>query len=110
MIEGIYRINFHSTQDLGEGIIVASNGKINGGDKFCVYRGTYTSENGATKADVHVSLHNPAGVTVFGPQIKEFQLMLSGTATGENFQLISQIAEQPNLKMTLYGAKLSDLA
>lgn len=110
MLQGIYSVNFRSSHDHGDGLIVADNGKVNGGDKFCVYRGTYKGEDGSLEAEIHVTLHGAGGVTIFGPNVREFHLRLTGSVSGASINLSGQVVEQPGLKMTLNGRKLADVA
>lgn len=110
MLQGIYSVNFRSSHDHGDGLVVADQGKVNGGDKYCVYRGTYKGEGDNLEAEIHVTLHGTVGVTIFGPNVREFHLRLTGNASGMGLSLSGQVVEQPGLKMTLNGRKLADVA
>ena len=111
MLSGLYFINFHSTFrniNVGQGIIMIEDGFVNGADFNYIYQGTFDFYGDDIKAEIDVRHYRGPLNSVLGP-FKEFTLILSGKKSGDNFEVIGAIPNNPNQAITIIGSKIADL-
>ena len=108
--EGIYEVSFSSNVgSSGRGLIVVSNGAINGGDISHLYQGPYTCAGNTINATLSISQYNSSQQSVFGP-LDNFILELSGAVTnGNSFKVAGKVAGQPQLSISINGNMLKPI-
>jgi hypothetical protein len=107
MLEGLYSVKFNSNMgSWGAGVALFTNGKVYGGDASYYYMGTANVEGENVSARIHVGHHQGERMSIFG-SLNEFNLEVSGTPSGDSFSLSGHVVEQPNMKITISGRKIS---
>lgn len=112
MKTGIFHVKFSSPQDnWGEGLAVFDHGKVNGGDHGYLYLGSYKMSDNKIEAALKVVRWNQSIEAIFG-NIPEFDLKVIGTYSDGNdsFEVSGLVVQQPQMKITISGTKLSELA
>jgi hypothetical protein len=113
MKPGIYYVTFSnpSIQNVGEGLAVFKDSKVNGGDIGYFYRGSYSIKDSTITARLQIRRWNPVVTSVFG-SYPEFELEVKGsmTADSELFSAEGTMTEQPQLTITIKGRRLGDAA
>ncbi len=109
MIPGIYLIGFSAYGNrIGEGLVVIKDGSVNGGDPSYLYRGHFDSYGEDVKGNIEVRHYRGPLNSVLGP-LKQFNLILSGKVSGDNFQVSGNIPNMPNATINITGTKIADL-
>ena len=111
MIDGIYHVRFSSsTQDFGEGLVTFKDGSVNGGDQGYLYQGKVGSSKNEISGKLLIKRWNSSVTSVFG-NMQQFELELAGLQSSDrSFQISGNVAGQPNLKISIAGRFLSELA
>lgn len=109
MLEGLYSVKFSSNiGNWGAGVALFTNGKVYGGDASYYYAGPATVNGQSVSARIHVGHHQGERMSIFG-SLNEFNLEVSGIPSGDSFSLTGHVVEQPNMKITITGRKISEL-
>jgi hypothetical protein len=105
---GIYHVRLLSSAGgASEGLVVFSQGSLNGGDLGFLYIGHLTGSDEALSGKLTIKRWSPSQVPVFGT-LENFDLQVSGHATASNsFTISGVIASQPDLTITIAGRFLS---
>ena len=110
MQNGIYHVRFSSPQgSAGEGLVVIKDGSVNGGDTGYLYFGQLVADGANVSGQLEIKRWNTTIPSIFGP-LNQFTLALAGTTTGDAFTVGGGMQNQPNLKISITGKKLSDAA
>jgi hypothetical protein len=113
MTPGIYYVTFSAaaTGNVGEGLAVFKDNKVNGGDIGYLYRGSYTISSNSITADLHIKRWNAAIHSVFG-SFPEYHLRVRGTASADwgNFTVEGDMVEHPQFRISIKGRRLGDAA
>ena len=110
MQDGIYHVRFSSPQgSSGEGLIVVKSGAVNGGDASYLYLGQMLADGDKVSGQLDIKRWNNGAPSIFGP-LGNFALYLTGTVNGEAFKVTGGVNGQPNLKITIDGRRLSNIA
>jgi hypothetical protein len=111
MKPGIYHVKFAavSSHNVGEGLAVFGDGKVNGGDPGYIYQGSYELVESKVKAKLHVKRWNPSFVSIFG-NFAEFDLAFEGQmpADWSLFYAEGTVVQYPQLRITVNGRRLAD--
>lgn len=109
MTSGIFFVQFSvSTQDIGAGLAVLSDGDINGGDETYLYRGQLDAYGNQAKATIEVAHYRGPLNSVFGP-LRNFTLNLEGTVDEKSFDFQGTIAGVPGPMIRISGRKVAQL-
>jgi hypothetical protein len=97
MQNGLYAAEFQTPLGKGYGVVMLLNGVLQGGDSMMYYRGNYTIDGNAFKADVNTNVHaHPPGMaSVFGRD--RVTISLTGTFAGDTLTANGKAAEVPNV-------------
>lgn len=110
MLSGIYLVAFLAdSHRFGEGLVVISDGAVNGGDATYLYRGHFDQYGDDMKGTIEVRHYRGPFNGVLGP-MKQFTLSLSGKVVGDNFSATGGIPNIPNATITITGTKVADLS
>ncbi len=110
MQDGIYHVRFSSSVGgSGEGLVVIKQATVNGGDVGYLYVGQLTADGETLSGRLNIKRWNPGQNSVFGP-LDNFELRLSGTRTGNSFNVSGGIPSKPGLTITIAGRFLSPAA
>jgi len=108
MQNGIYHVRLSSfAGEAGEGLVVFSQGSLNGGDMGFLYIGHLTGSDEALSGKLTIKRWSPSQVPVFGA-LESFDLQVRGHATAkDSFTISGGISSQPDLTITIVGRFLS---
>ncbi|HEX7341313.1 MAG TPA: GrlR family regulatory protein [Rhodanobacteraceae bacterium] len=112
MIDGIYRITFFaSSGDLGDGMIVIKEGKLNGADNGYLYLGSVESRADGYHVRMLAKRWDPNAYSAFGP-LEQFELVLDiEDLPNSRFILATgHVVGQPHHTVSVRGRFLSDPA
>jgi len=106
-LEGLWTVFFQSNfQTLGTGVAVFMNDRILGGDSYYYYDGNVKVQGNKAEANIKVVRFNKAGMAIFG-NLDSFNLKVSGDIAATDIELHGNMVEQPNMKITIKGKKIS---
>lgn len=109
MQNGIYHVQFHSTQGAsGEGLVVVKDGSINGGDASYLYLGQLQTEGEQLSGQLDIKQWNSQAPSIFGP-LGNFSLSLTGVVSGDNLRISGGVVGQADLAIRITGRRLSDV-
>lgn len=109
MLSGLFFVNFvANNNNFGSGVVVVSDGKVNGGDSNYFYQGRFDYYGNDIKALIKVKHYRGNLNSVMGP-LKEFTLNLSGKKTNNGFEVSGWIPDIPNLSIMVRGIKIAEL-
>ena len=111
MRDGIYHLQLSSSAGgASEGLVVISQGSVNGGDLAFLYIGRLAGTDEALSGKLTIKRWSPSRSPVFGA-LENFDLQISGHATaGNSFTVSGTSASQPDLTFTIAGRFLSAVA
>src|SRR5262252_3779112 len=113
MENGIYHIKFRSSGGdvVGNGLVVVQNGSLNGGDFGYIYRGLELTTGNIINSKIQVSRYDASQQSLFG-DLEDFDIELAGTLhnSGKEFNLSGTVIGHPQLRISVVGKKLRDLA
>lgn len=108
-LEGLWTVSFHSNfQTFGTGVAVFINDRILGGDTAYYYDGNVKVQDNRAEASIRVVRFNKAGMAIFG-DLDSFNLKVSGDIAVPNMELHGNMVEQPNMKITIKGKKITSV-
>ena len=112
-LEGLWTVSFLSNfQTFGTGVVVFIRDRILGGDAAYYYEGNAKIQKGTlltgtdVEATVKVVRFNKAGTAIFG-NLDSFTLKVSGNVSAAGMELHGNMVEQPNMKITIKGQKIT---
>jgi len=92
---GTYAAWFKTPLNQGAGLAHVADGKIEGGDSFMTYSGTYTFSGDRFTAVLQVTRHSEGPASVFG--IDNFKLNLQGKLVGKIASFTARADEVPGM-------------
>jgi hypothetical protein len=107
-LEGLWTVSFQSNfQTVGTGVVVFNHDRLLGGDSYYYYDGIISMQ-GENRADVTVKVvrFNKEGMAIFG-NLDSFNLKVSGEIAVPKMALHGHMVEQPNMKITIKGEKIT---
>lgn len=108
-LEGLWTVIFQSNfQTFGSGVAVFVKDRLLGGDTSYYYDGNVKIEGDRVEASVKVVRFNKAGIAIFG-NLDAFNLKVSGNVSTSEFALHGNMVEQPNMKITIKGKKVTGI-
>ena len=109
MLSGLFAVEFIANNNqFGAGIVVISEGTINGGDLSYLYQGHFEYYEQEIKASIEVRHYSGQRNAVMGP-LNNFTLILSGRFSEGSFSVTGGIPNMPNLRITINGRKIAEL-
>jgi len=107
---GTYAAWFKTPLNQGAGLAHVADGKIEGGDSFMTYSGTYTFSGDGFTAVLQVTRHSEGPASVFG--VDNFTLNLQGKLVGKIASFTGRADEVPDmiLEGTLIRSEEEDVA
>jgi hypothetical protein len=113
MDDGIYHVEFMSAHArMGEGIVVVSQGTLNGGDlRGYTYQGRLRITGHTFTGRLRIARFHPQAQSVFGP-VGDFDLDIAGSVTPSSsaVHIAGTMAGQPQHRISIIGRKVRDLA
>ena len=107
MEDGLYAVNFSTANASGSGVFYVTNNIIRGGDSGMAYFGSYSEDpNGNILAILRIATHDASATSVFGPQAKDFDLIVKGQHNGGNLNLTAIAPDLGNASMKITGRRL----
>ncbi len=88
-MEGFWTVQFQGVQGWGSGVLTLIGGQVFGGDTSFLYTGTYTQNQNAMQARVHVARFAQGLPNVMGRE--EFDLELTGTVQGNAASVVGTV-------------------
>lgn len=114
-LEGLWTVSFQSNfQTFGTGVAVFIRDRILGGDSNYYYDGNVKIHEGTLlaggkgEATIKVVRFNKAGMAIFG-NVDSFTLRVAGDVSASSVELHGNMAEQPNMKITIKGQKIASV-
>jgi hypothetical protein len=108
-LEGLWTVSFQSNfQTFGTGVAVFIHDRILGGDTFYYYDGNVKVQDNRAEASIRVVRFNKAGMAIFG-NLDSFNLKVSGDIAASDIELHGNMVEQPNMKITIKGKKITNV-
>ena len=95
-------------QNTGGGLVVISDGDINGGDETYLYQGHLNAYGSQAKAIIEVTHYRGALNAVFGP-LRTFTLELVGTVDEQTFDVQGSIVGTQSPVIRISGRKVAQL-
>jgi len=107
MEDGLYAVKFSAANQSGSGVLYVRGNIIRGGDSGMAYFGSYSEDqHGNILAVLRVITHDPSVPSIFGSQVREFDLIAKGPQAGGNFNLTAVSPDLNNASMTITGQRL----
>lgn len=108
MKDGLYKIQFHTSQGRGRGVIYATAGKLRGGNSAFAFVGSYSVDGEEIMARVTTTRHteDPQFKPLFGTDV--VTLVLRGTASGNIIDFEGTALQLPSLPLKVVFTPLSD--
>jgi len=110
MSQGIFHVQFRSSiGDHGEGLVIVTDGHVNGGDPHFLYQGIIPTATGEVATQLTVSKWRGGNTSVVN--IDNFALDTKGHVDYENgtLHLKGAVAGQPNLTISIEGRKVANV-
>jgi hypothetical protein len=108
MIDGLWVVQFHGPQGVGNGVVVFTKGQVLGGDDGFTYVGTYELRDDLLKARVSVKNFDSAVSNVLGIP-GNFDLLVEGKVQGKDINGTGALANAPDSKIVVRLKKTADL-
>jgi hypothetical protein len=108
MHEGLWTVEFVSSNRFGRGVLIITADKLLGGDDGFYYSGSWNKTGNNFDATITVIKYNPNAIAVFG-NIDHFQINLRGQIDEYQFNAIGTIVNNPQAQMKIIGTKKVDL-
>ena len=106
--DGLYVVDFRSAGDEGAGTVVVRDGSVNGGDFGYVYQGRLNEDGQQLTSSLVVLKFNPRAQSIFGPADR-YELELSGSTNGDEFELSGNVRENPSHRIQINGRFFREL-
>ncbi len=108
MKDGLYKVQFHTSEGRGRGVVYATAGKFRGGNSAFAFVGSYTVEDGEIMARISTLRHteDPQFQPLFGTD--RVTLVLRGSSNGEIVDLEGTALQLPGLLLKVVLTPLSD--
>ena len=108
MIDGLWTVEFVSSNRAGQGVVILNNGRLLGGDAGYYYSGTYKVTGARIEGIVNVIRFDPKNLSVFG-DIDHFALSFSGDINDYHFTAAATITNKPQFQIRFTGNKKEDI-
>ncbi len=109
MLNGFWSVTFSTNADIGAGVVTILNGDAMGGDSGFTYIGNIgAGENGAVSGELQVSRHSTFLDPVI-PGMDHYTLVVSGSASNDQLNLIGAVKGRSDLQMKIVGKKLKSI-
>ena len=107
MLDGLYKVEFHTPLGAGSGVVHALGGRMWGGDAGIAYVGSYRVSDTKMTATVSTSRHTQTGYgNVFGKD--SVTISLEGTVNGNTITCAGTSPQAPGVNFTAKLTKISD--
>ncbi len=108
MFDGLWTVEFRSTNnDYGRGVVVINQNRILGGDDGYYYTGTCDINNNTIQGSINIIRYDVNSISVFG-NIDHFELNIEGDINENQFTLVGNIDEIPDVQIRVIGSKKED--
>ena len=86
MVQGFYKLEFHSTSDYGHGVVILENGLVRGGDASYYYTGEYALKSQELVVELS-SIHYAGALNNILGAIERSDFRLTGIADRQQMVL-----------------------
>lgn len=97
MENGLYKLRFWTSQDVGTGVIILSDGILHGGDSMAAYSGHYTLDRDTFLCTFRLARHSEGMRFMKGPDRSNVQL--AGKFANNRARLVGKVLEVPNVEL-----------
>jgi hypothetical protein len=106
--EGLYKVEFHTVQGTGNGVLYATSGKLRGGNSGFAFIGNYTRKGDEIHVKISTLRHNPdPGFSpLFGTDM--ITLTLKGTENGDMVDFEGTALQMPGLAFKAVLTRIGD--
>lgn len=103
MQNGLYRASFKTPMGEGFGVVVLTDGTLQGGDTMMYYQGNYSETGDQFTASVEVDAHStvPGMSSVFGPGRNRVHIDLKGHSSGDSATAQGSSPQAPGVSFTV---------
>lgn len=108
MQEGLYKVEFHTVQGTGSGVIYATSGKLRGGNSGFAFIGSYTRKAGEIHVKISTQRHtaDPGFKPLFGTDM--ITLTLKGTQSGDMVDFEGTALQLPGVAFRAVLTRIGD--
>jgi len=108
MREGLYKVEFHTSQGRGRGVVHAVAGKFRGGNSAFAFIGSYAVNGDEIVGKVSTVRHtvDPQFLPLFGTD--QITVVLRGTCAGEIVDFDGSALQVPSLPLRVVLTPISD--
>jgi hypothetical protein len=108
LLEGLYKVEFHTVHGTGNGVVYATSGKLRGGNSGFAFIGNYTGKEDEIHVKVSTSRHNhdPGFKPLFGTDM--ITLTLKGAQNGDMVDLEGAALQLPGVNFRAVLTRISD--
>ena len=108
MLEGLYKVEFHTVHGTGTGVIYAINGKLRGGNSAFAFIGNYAARDDGVHVKVTTQRHNadPAFKPLFGTDM--ITLTLKGVENDSMIDFEGTALQLPGVTFRAVLTRISD--
>lgn len=106
--EGLYKVEFHTVHDTGNGVIYATSGKLRGGNSGFAFIGNYIRKDGDIHVKISTQRHNadPGFKPLFGTDM--ITLTLKGTQSGDMVDFEGTALQLPGVAFRAVLTRIGD--
>jgi hypothetical protein len=108
VLEGLYKVDFHTVHGTGCGVVYMHDGRIRGGNSAFAFIGTYTGAGHDLKAKITTQRYNddPSFKALFG--IDRITLTLQGREEGDTAEFEGTALQVPGVAFRAVLSRISD--
>jgi hypothetical protein len=108
MKEGLYKVEFHTSQGRGRGVVHAVDGKFRGGNSAFAFVGSYSVQGDEVIGKVSTIRHtdDPQFLPLFGTD--QITVVLRGTAQGDIVDFEGSALQLPSLPLRVVLTPICD--
>ncbi len=108
MLEGLWIVQYESTQGEDAGVVVFAQGRVLGGDNGFTYEGNYVVKDGWVAASIHIANFMPNVVSVLGGR-EDFDAEIKAPIKANTVQGTLSVVGKPELGLAIKMTKKADL-
>jgi hypothetical protein len=108
VLDGLYKVDFHTVHGAGCGVVYMHDGKIRGGNSAFAFLGTYSGAGNDLKAKITTQRYNddPSFKALFG--IDRITLTLLGREDGDTAEFEGTALQVPGVAFRAVLSRISD--
>ena len=108
MLQGLYKVEFHTVHGSRSGVIYAYDGRMLGGNSAFAFIGTYMGEGDGIKVKISTQRYNddPSFKALFG--IDRITLTLAGREDGDTAEFEGTALQAPGVAFRAVLSRISD--